>query len=336
MADSPPEIMAAGRPGRPIKGNAVKTIRSRLTLCASVLTLAVASAVSAQPTPVPAAPGAAPAAARPPGVPPAAVTVKLLKPGVYMLVGGGGNSTLDVTKAGAILVDTKNMGEPQYKNLLDAIKSVTPQPVKYVVDTHHHADHTGNNEFFERDGAKVLGQENMVQVFKTYTSTLAPHTPAIPNVTFKRTQTVLVGGVKAEVFHYGGGHTGNDAVIYFPASKVVAAGDLLDSRVPNYDAPFGGKLLGYQQSLADILKLDFDLAVPGHGDAALTKDEVRAYKAKIDKLVAQAQAVIQAGTPEEQFIDTINPKIEDLGWKLAGQFWAPKPRLDALYAELKK
>ncbi len=94
------------------------------------------------------------------------MTVKELKPGVYMAVGGGGNSTFLVTKAGVILVDTKNMGEQQYKNLLDAIKTVTPQKVVYVFDTHHHADHTGNNEYFEKDGAKVIGQESMAEVFK--------------------------------------------------------------------------------------------------------------------------------------------------------------------------
>jgi len=304
----------------------VKTC-NRLALCASILALAaVASAATAQPA-APAAPAAGALAAD------GHVDARLQ---LFHGHGGGGNSTFLVTKAGVILVDTKNMGEQQYKNLLDAIKTVTPQKVVYVFDTHHHADHTGNNEYFEKDGAKVIGQESMAEVFRTYTSTLAPHTPATPNVLFKAKDTVTLGGATATAYHWRGGHTGNDAVIYFPGVKVVAGGDLLDTRVPNYDAPFGGSLLGYSASLGDILKLDFDVAVPGHGDAPWTKAEVKAQKAKIDTLIERATALVKAGTPKDKFIDAINAKDEDLGWKLGGQFWAPQPRLDALYAELSK
>jgi cyclase len=298
-------------------------ICNRLMLCASFAALQLmGSSALAQPAPV------APRAAAP-------VTVKELKPGIYMAVGGGGNSTFQATRNGVTLVDTKNMGEDQYKALLDAIKTVTPKKVVFVFDTHHHADHTGNNEFFERDGAKVIGQGSMVEAFKGYVSTLAPHTPANPNALFQTRYTVRLGGQTAIAYHWRGGHTGNDAVIYFPEAKVVAGGDLLDMRVPNYDAPYGGSLRGYSQSLGDILKLDFDYAVPGHGDEAWTKAQVQAYKDKIDAVIERATALVKAGTPKEKFIDTINAET-GLAWKLGGQFWAPMPRLDALYAELSK
>ena len=304
------------------------TTCSRLMLCASFAALQlVGSSALAQPAPAAPAP-AAPRAAAP-------VTVKEVAPGIYMAVGGGGNSTFQATRNGVTLVDTKNMGEDQYKALLDAIKTVTPKKVVFVFDTHHHADHTGNNEFFEKDGAKVIGQGSMVEVLKTYTSTLAPHTPASPKAVFQTRYTVRLGGQTAIAYHWRGGHTGNDAVIYFPEARVVAGGDLLDMRVPNYDAPFGGSLLGYSQSLGDILKLDFTVAVPGHGDDPWTKDQVKAYKDKIDALIERASALIKAGTPKEKFIDTINAET-GLAWKLGGQFWAPMPRLDALYAELSK
>lgn len=303
-------------------------ISNRLMLCASFAALQlVGSGALAQPAP--AAP--APTAPRPA----APVTVKELKPGIYMAVGGGGNSTFQVTRNGVTLVDTKNMGEDQYQALLGAIKTVTPKKVVYVFDTHHHADHTGNNEFFEKDGAKVIGQGSMVGVLKGYTTTLAPHTPANPNALFQSRYTVKLGGKTAIAYHWRGGHTGNDAVIYFPEAKVVAGGDLLDMRVPNYDAPYGGSLLGYSQSLGDILKLDFTVAVPGHGDDPWSKDQVKAYKDKIDALIERATALIKAGTPKEKFIDTINAE-SGMSWKLSGQFWAPMPRLDALYAELSK
>lgn len=304
------------------------TICNRLMLCASLAALQLAgSATFAQRAP------AAPAAAAP--RPAAPVTVKPVAGNVYMAVGGGGNSTFQVTRNGVTLVDTKNMGEDQYKALLDAIKTVTPKKVVFVFDTHHHADHTGNNEFFERDGAKVIGQTSMPEVLKTYTSTLAPHTPASPTALFQARYTIRLGGQTAVAYHWRGGHTGNDAVIYFPEAKVVAGGDLLDTRVPNYDAPFGGSLIGYSQSLGDILKLDFTLAVPGHGDDPWTKEQVRAQKEKIDALIERATALVKAGTPKDKFIDTINAE-PGMSWKLGGQFWAPQPRLDALYAELSK
>src|SRR6478609_9509880 len=104
----------------------------------------LAGAALAQP-PAGGAPGGAPGAAPAGGPPPQQPRqVKEVKSGVYMVVGNGGNSTVVVGPSGVVLVDTKNPGEKIYDELVDKIKSVTPLPVKEVLITHHHADHSGN------------------------------------------------------------------------------------------------------------------------------------------------------------------------------------------------
>ena len=113
--------------------------------------------------------------------PPPPMKIEKIKPDLYFITGGGGNSELRVTKDGAFLVDTKLMNDKDYNDLINLISGVSPKPVKIVVDTHHHADHTGNNEKFIAAGAKVIGQENIPKIFEHYTSQLAPHTPASPN-----------------------------------------------------------------------------------------------------------------------------------------------------------
>src|ERR1700742_3743365 len=93
--------------------------------------------------------------------PPPPMKIEKIKPDLYFIVGGGGNSELRVTKAGAFLVDTKNPNDKDYGDLMRLIGETTKEPVKIVVDTHHHADHTGNNEKFIASGAQVIGQENI-------------------------------------------------------------------------------------------------------------------------------------------------------------------------------
>ena len=277
----------------------------------------------------------APAGAAAPRAPPPPMRIDTVKPGLYFIVGGGGNVELRVTKAGAILVDTKNLNDKDYGDLINLIGSVTKEPVKIVVDTHHHADHTGNNEKFIAAGAKVIGQENLPKIFEHYTTQLAPHTPASPTVLYKDKMDVKLGGVEAKLYHFGPGHTGADTVVYFPADKAIALGDLLvmAPTTPNYDAGNGqGSLLGFDHSLGEALKLKWDVAFPGHGDKPLTRDQVVEYKKKIDQLISRIRDSINAGVPKDKLIATL--KTDDLGWKIGGQFWAPPARVDALVAEL--
>lgn len=306
--------------------NLLRPRRLALALLASTLALpAIAQA--------PAAPGAAPAAPAPPAA--AVVQFIRLKQGLYMLTGGGGNGMLAVGSDAAVLVDTKNQGEEQFRNLTRTVGYLTDRPVKMVIDTHHHADHTGNNDRFIAAGVPVLGHQAMPAYFATYRSALATRPITPPNTVYDRRHDEIVGGVPVRAYHYDPAHTGADTVVYFPTLKAVALGDLVvgGTSTPSYDAPFGGSLKGLQRTLAQILTLDFDVAVPGHGPQPMTKAEVRAYKARIDGLVTKATRLVSANTPKDAFIAEMNKDV-GTGWTLAGQFWAPPARVDALYEEL--
>src|ERR1700691_6538516 len=85
--------------------------------------------------------------------------IRLLKPNLYMITGSGANTVVRVTPAGVIVVDTKNPGENRYDRMMEEIKSVTDQPVKYVFNTHHHPDHVGNNKQFIDAGARGIALE---------------------------------------------------------------------------------------------------------------------------------------------------------------------------------
>ena len=268
---------------------------------------------------------------------PPPMKIEMIKPGLYFITGGGGNSELRVTKDGSILVDVKNLNDKDYGDLMNLIGSVTKDPVKVVINTHHHADHTGNNEKFIAAGVKVVGQENIPKIFEHYTTTLAPHTPASPTVLYKDRYEVKLGGVQAKLYHFGAGHTGGDTIVYFPKDKAIAFGDLLVEAptMPNYDAGNAqGSLAGFDRSLGEALKLKWDVAFPGHGDKPMTRAEVVEYKKKIDQVISRIKDCLNAGVPKSQLIQAI--KTDDLNFKLGGQFWSPAPRVDALVAEFSK
>ena len=103
---------------------------------------------------------------------------------------------------------------------------------------------------------------------------------------------------------------------------------------PTFDFPGGGDIEGWENSLDQVLKLDFDTAIPGHGDNPMSKAEVVAFRGKLATFLARAREQVKAGVPKDQLIDRI--KIDDLGWKFAPGFWATANRVDGLYAEASK
>jgi cyclase len=296
---------------------------ARLLLLGAALTWGLALGASAQ---TPAAPAPAPA--------PAPLAVKTVKPNLYMVVGAGGNSTVLVTAGGVILVDSKNSGQAIYDGLMGAIASVSGgKPVRWLIDTHHHADHTGNNARFLAAGVKVIGQKNMPRELAKFTpppTNPAATAPARPNVTYDQNYEIRLGGETARLLHYGPAHTNDDTIVYFPQFKVVSTGDELNAATPNFDYLGGASIAGWIGSLDQVLKLDWDLAVPGHGDKPMTRAEVVAFRDKLATLLQRAREQVKAGTPKAALIAAIN---WDGLWTFSPAFWAGPGRLDGFYAE---
>jgi len=251
--------------------------------------------------------------------------IQQIKPNLYMVTGAGGNSTFRVTPDGVILVDGKLPSEENYKALMALIKGVTDKPVKYLIVTHHHADHTGNNQRFIDAGVQIIATENLKKNLVTYESNPKP---APPTMTYPGAEyTLKFGGVTVELHHFGNAHTSGDTVVYFPDLKTVCLSDVVTTgrTGPLIDYAGGGSATDWTNVLAAILKLDFDAAVPGNGDV-LTKADVQAYKTKYDTWLARAREAVKQGVPQDQLLAQI--KTDDLG------FTPRVPKIDAFVAEL--
>lgn len=251
--------------------------------------------------------------------------IEQVKPGVFMVTGAGGNSTFHVTSEGIILVDGKLPSDANYDALMALIKSKSDEPIKYLIVTHHHADHTGNNQKFLDAGIPVVATENLKKNLVTYESNPKP---APPSVTYPGSEyNIKLGGVTAELHHFGRAHTSGDTVVYFPDAKVVCVSDVVTTGTtdPLIDYAGGGSATDWTNVLAGILKLDFDAAVPGNGPV-LTKADVAAYKAKFDTMLAKAKELVAKGVPQDQLLAQL--KTEN--------GWAPRvPKVDEFVAELK-
>ena len=265
--------------------------------------------------------------------------IKQVKPGVYMVINGGGNSTVRVTDQGVFLVDTKNLGEQFYNDLLAQIKTVTPQPVKYAFVTHVHQDHSGNIERFQKAGVPVIVYEGLNKNLhvggpngKGYEAQQGK--PADANTPYAKNKKVKLGKAQAVAYHFASGHTSGDTVVYFPDVKVVSLGDEFTAAGPNCDYPMGGSILGWSKSLAEVLKLDFDTAIPGHGNDPMTKADVTTFQKRMDAIGKKAIELVKAGTPKDQLRQQIQMQLgTEMGmWQMTNV--VNDMRLDLFYEEI--
>jgi cyclase len=266
--------------------------------------------------------------AQPPGKKggPPNLATQQVKPGLYMITGAGANTEVRVTNEGLIVVDGKLPGDENYNALMDQIKMISTQPIKFLIVTHHHADHTGNNNKFLAAGVQVVAQENLNKNLATYQQTPKP---ADATITYNNDYTVRLGGVEAKLYHFGRAHTSGDTVVYFPDLKVVCVSDVVTTGTtgPLADYAGGGSFAEWPKVLDGIVKLDFDTAIAGNGNP-LTKADVQEYKTKIETFLTRAKEAVRQGVPKDQLLAQI--KTDDLGWKPRA------PNVDPFYEELTK
>jgi glyoxylase-like metal-dependent hydrolase (beta-lactamase superfamily II) len=242
-----------------------------------------------------------------------------------MITGGGANTLIRVTTEGLIVVDTKNPGDENYNRVMEEIRSVSNLPVKYVINTHHHPDHVGNNQKFIDAGAQVIA----LDALKTRMAS-DPRTkdiPGLPTITFAKDYDLKFGGAEVQAHFFGRGHTGDDTMVYFPDLKVIMVSDQITDNTPIVDFANGGSAVEWTQILDGVLKLDFEMAIPGRGEPK-TKADVQAYRAKFATVTSRASDAIKAGATRETLASQM--KTDDLGWQFNPQFYGQ------LYDELTK
>jgi len=260
------------------------------------------------------------------GKQPPPLTLNKVKEDLYNIEGDGGNVAVYVTGEGVILVDDKF--EQDHENIVAKVKSVTDQPVKYVLSTHHHADHSGGNARF-LPTAEIISTANARTNIVEHKQSNAPPGVAPARVVFTEECSVFLGGKEARARHYGRGHTNGDAIIYFPALRTIHTGDLMAGTTPLIDYTGGGSVVEWIKTLDAAMKVDFDTVIPGHGPVT-NKAGLMTYRNNIDKLRDRAAGLIREGKSQE---DVGKVMIAEFGWSPTGMQmqWS----LPGMMAELK-
>ena len=197
---------------------------------------------------------------------------------IYMLEGSGGNIGVSVGADGILIVD--DQFAPLADKIGAAVKTLNPGKLKFVLNTHHHGDHTGGNAAFAAKDATIIAQRN---VRKRLASDTNQKKEALPVITFDHSASVHFNGEEIKLLHHGPGHTDGDSIIHFTAANVVHMGDqFFNGGFPFVDLNSGGNVDGYLKTVATVLeKIPADAKViPGHGKLASVED-LKAFHAML-------------------------------------------------------
>ncbi len=221
-----------------------------------------------------------------------------IKDDLYEIEGDGGNVAVYLTNEGVILVDDKY--DMDHEQIMSNIKSITNQPVKYVISTHYHADHSGGNAKMFGENVEIISTTQSHINIVEHKQSNAPPGVVPARVTFKDETTLYLGGKEVVARFVGRGHTNGDAVVYFPALKVLHTGDLMAGNTPLIDYPGGGSLKSWPGTLDAAMKgFDVETVIPGHG-AVTNKAALLAYRNDVDKESKRVAALVKKHTSEDE------------------------------------
>jgi len=243
-----------------------------------------------------------------PGGPPQ-LKINKITDDLYEIEGDGGNVAVYLTNEGLILVDDKF--DRDHDAIMAQIKTVTNQPVKYVLSTHYHEDHSGGNAKMLANNVEIISTANARKNIVNKVQSNAGITPAPARVVFTEETSVFLGGKEVRAHHFGRGHTNGDAVIYFPALRAIHTGDLMAGTTPLIDYPGGGSLAEWTKTLDAVMKgFDFDTVIPGHG-AVTNKAGLQTYRNNVEKLQTRVKGLVREGKSAD---DIGKVMIAEYGW----------------------
>jgi len=247
---------------------------------------------------------------------------------IYMLSGQGGNIGVCVGEDGVFLID--DQFAPLTPRILEEIRKVSEQPVRFVVNTHWHRDHTGGNENLGETGAIIVAHANVrkrmseKQFMEALDRTVEPSPKvALPVVTFDQSITFHWNGETIEVVHVQPAHTDGDSVIYFESANTVHAGDVFfNGTYPFIDTGSGGNLVGMIRGVEQILeRCDGETRIiPGHGPLA-TRADLDRYHQMLTSVRARIEPMVRAGKSRDEVIAAKPTADFDADW--GGGFMKP-------------
>lgn len=227
----------------------------------------------------------------------------------YMLEGSGGNITIAVADDGVVMVDSEFA--PLHDKIKAAIAAVTNEPVRYLVNTHYHGDHSGGDEAFAKEGAVVVAQVNVKRRLAegsvnglTGAKTAPVSGAALPSKTYTSAMVLKLKGRTAQLRHIANAHTDGDTYVWFADANVLSTGDIVTiGRYPNIDFANGGNIKGMIAGVDVYLKLvnDQTTIVPGHGPLA-NKAMLIAYRAMLVTARDRMAKLVKAGKSEQEVI----------------------------------
>jgi len=262
---------------------------------------------------------------------------------IYMLEGAGGNIAASVGEDGIVIVDD------QFAPLADKIQAalkelkITDKPVRFVINTHYHGDHTGGNEPFNNAGSTVIAHDNVRKRLETGGTAgnggsikleqKAASKAALPIITFEHDVTVHLNSEDIRALHFPSGHTDGDSIIFFPKNNVVHMGDdFVRYGFPFIDVASGGSVQGMIDAMEKATaQLPADVKViPGHG-ALSNLDDVRAFT----KMLKETSAVVQKALNDHKTLEQMKQEKILAPWdKFSGSFVNSDGFIETLYNSL--
>jgi glyoxylase-like metal-dependent hydrolase (beta-lactamase superfamily II) len=267
--------------------------------------------------------------------------VSRLAANLYMIEGAGGNIGASVGDDGIVMIDDEV--EPLVEQTLAALRGITDKPVRFVINTHYHDDHTGGNAYFHTL-APIIAHDNVRKRLESggisgnggsmHNEVMPAPTDALPAVTFEHEVTLHLNGEHIRVVHFPAAHTDGDAIVFFPSANVVHMGDIFVTYgFPFIDIPSGGSIDGMIDAVEKVIaQVPPDVRIiPGHGSMS-TLDDLRSYLGMLKGARNMVAKALREGNTLDQMrrAKTLDP------WKkYSGDFVSEDAFLETLYNSLR-
>lgn len=267
------------------------------------------------------------------------VTAEQVRPGVHVLFGAGGNIGVSTGPDGTFIID--DQFAPLTSKIQATLAKIDPRPVRFVLNTHWHGDHSGGNENLGKAGALIVAQDNVrtrmssEQFMAAFNRTVPPSpAAALPVVTFSQATTFHINGDSIRAVHVPHAHTDGDSLVHFAKANIIHMGDTYFSNgYPFIDLSSGGSVDGVIAAVETALAMGNAETryIPGHGPIS-DRAALIAYRDMLRDIAAKVRTGIAAGKSVEQVVAAKPTAAYDAKW--GGEFMKPEPFLRIMYASL--